>query len=51
MRFVGVWTDENERHLLFEVEDSVVVILDSFLFTIKRSPTKKYINEVIDHKL
>jgi hypothetical protein len=43
------WTDENNRHLLCELEDGEFAILD-FLFRVtKGSPILKCMNDVIDH--
>ena len=49
LRAVGVWTDDNHRFLLCELEDGVAGNTDSFLVINKGSPTRKYINDVIDH--
>ena len=46
---VGVWTDDNHRFLLCEMEDRVFGNRDNFVVKSKGSPTLKYINDVIDH--
>jgi hypothetical protein len=43
------WTDENNRHLLCELEDGAVRTLDYAILVRYRSPFYEFINDVISH--
>jgi hypothetical protein len=48
-RVMGIWTDENIRPFLCELEDGVVRTLDCAIVVEYRSPIFEFINDVISH--